>query len=294
MIRKIGAALAIAAGAIAAVGVAAPASASNGDKIIDAGEVVVWKDASFVGQFYDFGPTSPTTYPSATVPSFDNCANLAGWFVNSDETTRKPDATAAGLQFNSTDLIHHNITGVTTETLSPGTYVASTPPGQPSFFSVEVDSGTGTYGTLRWDPTNGKWNMTTGGNYFEDPSATAVVNHFGKSHTVVRFGVGFTQTPPGTVTTTVSSVTFAGTTYPLTCNLPAFGTAPGTLTPIDNNTSSIVNYSSSYVRAYADGNYQGAYIQLLPYGQTSGSLSYAYSSLGSLNESLSSHKVAGP
>jgi hypothetical protein len=65
-------------------------------------------------------------------------------------------------------------------------------------------------------------------------------------------------------------------------------------TPIDNNASSIVNYSTSYVRAYADSNYTGAYIQLLPYGHTNGTLSYAYSSLGSLNESLSSHKVAGP
>jgi hypothetical protein len=296
MIRKIGAALAIAAGAFAAVGVAAPANASNGDKIIDAGEVVVWKDTNFVGQFYDFGTTSPTTYPSATVPSFDNCANLAGWFVNPDETTRKPDATAPGLKFEPADLIHHNVTGVTTDSLTPGTYVASPAPDQPSFFSVEVDGGTpGSYGTLRWNPTNSKWSMVAnGGTFYEDANATTVVNLAGKSKTVVRFGVGYTQTPPGTVTTVVSSIRFNGTTYPLTCDLPAFGTAPGTLTPIDNNTSSIVNYSTSYVRAYADSNYQGAYIQLLPYGHTNGTLSYAYSSLGSLNESLSSHKVAGP
>ncbi|MGX6602158.1 peptidase inhibitor family I36 protein [Micromonosporaceae bacterium Da 78-11] len=296
MIRKIGAALAIAAGAFAAVGVAAPANASNGDKIIDAGEVVVWKDPGFVGQFYDFGTTSPATYPSATVPSFDNCANLAGWFVNPDETTRKPEATAAGLKFEPADLIHRNVTGVTTDTILPGTYAASPAPDQSSFFSVEVDSGTaGTYGTLRWNPTTSKWSMVAnGGQYFESASANAVVDHFSKSHTVVRFGVGYTQTPPGTVTTVVSSVTFNGTTFPLTCTLPAFGTAPGTLTAIDNNTSSIVNYSSSYVRAYADSNYQGAYIQLLPYGQTNGTLSYAYSGLGSLNDSLSSHKVGGP
>jgi hypothetical protein len=296
MIRKIGAALAIAAGALATAGIAAPANASNGDKIIDAGEVVVWKDQNFVGQLYDFGATSPTTYPSATVPSFDNCANLAGWFVNSDETSRKPDATAAGLKFEPADLIHHNVTGVTTDSLTPGTYVASPAPGQPSFFSVEVDSGTaGTYGTLRWNPTTSQWSMVVSGVEYDNASATAVVDHFGKSHTVVRFGVGFTQNPPGTVTTVVSSVTFNGTTFPLTCDLPAFGTSPGTLTPIDDNTSSIANYSSSYVQAFVDGNYTGAHIQLLPYlSPTSGGLSYAYSSLGTLDNKLSSHKVAGP
>ncbi|WP_250030819.1 hypothetical protein [Paractinoplanes maris] len=294
MIRKIGTALAIAAGAIAAVGVAAPASASQGDKIIDAGEVVVWKDANFVGQFYDFGTTAPS-YPNFTVPSFTNCPNLAGWFVNPDETTREPEPTAAGLKFTGPDLIHRTISGVTTDNITPGTFAASPAPDQPSFFSVEVDGGTpNTYGTLRWNTTTNKWNMVAnGGTFYEDASATAVVTAAGKSKTVVRFGVGYTQNPPGTVATTVSSVTFQGTTYPLTCN-QTFGTAPGTVTAIDNNTSSIINYSTSYVRAYANANYSGAYLQLLPYGQTSGSLSYAYSSLGSLNESLSSHRVAGP
>jgi hypothetical protein len=145
MIRKIGAALAIAAGALAAAGVAAPANASNGDKIIDSGEVIVWKDANFVGQFYDFGTDS---------------------------------------------------------------------------------SG-----------------------------------------------------------------------YPTTAAQPAFGTGAGPtgLTPINDNTSSIANYSSSYVQAFVDGNYMGAHIQLLPYeSPTSGGLSYAYSSLGTLDNQLSSHKVAGP
>lgn len=292
MIRKMGAALAVAAGVLIAIGVAAPANADVGDKIIDAGEVVVWKDTNFVGQFYDFGTTSPTTYPSFTVPTFADCPNLADWDVNDDEAARRPEPTVDGLKFEPADLIHHPISGVTTDTITPGTYVASTPPGQPSFFSVEVYSGPGTYGTLRWIPSTNKWSMVVSGNYFEHPSANAVVDHFGKSHTVVSFGVGFTLNPPGTVTTTVSSVTFNGTTYPLTCK-QMFG-APPSATGIDNNTSSIVNYSTNYVRAYANSNYTGAYIQLLPYGQTVGTLSYAYSSLGTLNNALSSHKVAGP
>jgi hypothetical protein len=291
MIRKIGAALAIAAGALAAAGFAAPAqAATQGDKIIDLGEVVVWKDQNFVGQFYDFGPTSPTVYPS--VPSFETCSNLTGWFVNSDETTRKPEATEAGLKFEPADLIHHNVTGVTTDNISPGTFTANPAPGQDSFFSVEVINTDGTgYGTLRWNTTTSKWNMVANnGTFYENTSATAVVNAAGKSHTVVRFGVGFTLNPPGTVTTTVSAVIFNGTTYSLTCPTPSFGTAP-TTTPIDNNTSSIVNYSTSTVRAYADANYTGSSILLLPYGSpTSGGNSYAYTSLGSLDNQLSSHR----
>ena len=136
--------------------------------------------------------------------------------------------------------------------------------------------------------------VANGGTFYEDASATAVVTAAGKSKTVVRFGVGFTQTPPGTVTTVVSSVTFQGTTYPLTCDLPTFGTAPGAVTAIDDNTSSIANYSSNYIRAYVDANYTGSYIQLLPYLQSGGGFSYAYSSLGTLDNQLSSHKVAGP
>ncbi len=144
MIRKIGAALAIAAGALAVTGVAAPAYASNGDKVIDSGEVIVWKDASFVGQFYDFGVDSNGLYPTSTTAQ------------------------------------------------------------------------------------------------------------------------------------------------------PAFGSTAGSLTAINDNTSSIANYSTSYIRAYVDGNYTGSYIQLLPYLQSGGGFSYAYSSLGTLDNQLSSHKVAGP
>ena len=68
-----------------------------------------------------------------------------------------------------------------------------------------------------------------------------------------------------------------------------------TPTKVNDNASSIANYDAvHYVRAYVDYDYNGAYIQLLPYGVVNGSLSYAYSSLGTFNENLSSHKVAGP
>jgi len=74
---------------------------------------------------------------------------------------------------------------------------------------------------------------------------------------------------------------------------PVFAGTPAV--KINDNTSSIANYDAThYVRAYVDYDYTGAYIQLLPYGVVSGGLSYAYTSLGTFDDNLSSHKVAGP
>lgn len=172
-----------------------------------------------------------------TGPSFATCQNLSGWFVNADETDRKPTATAAGLEFSGDDLIHHNVSGVTTDTLNQGTFSAAPAPDQPSFFSVEVvNTDLSGYATLRWNTTTSKWNMVTGGNFYENANATALVQMTSpaKSKTVVRFGVGYTKNPPGTVTTTVKSVTFNGNTYDLTC---APKPTPTTASPTPSKTA---------------------------------------------------------
>jgi hypothetical protein len=78
--------------------------------------------------------------------------------------------------------------------------------------------------------------------------------------------------------------------YPNDLSQPFIGDAT---TKVNDNASSIVNYDAAhYIRAYIDCNYQGAYLQLLPYGVTSGGLSYAYSSLGTFDNKFSSHKIA--
>lgn len=60
---------------------------------------------------------------------------------------------------------------------------------------------------------------------------------------------------------------------------------------LNDTASSISNYHQTYsVRTYVDWNYGGAYISCLPYGQASGNISYAYYSLGSFNDKLSSHQ----
>jgi LPXTG-motif cell wall-anchored protein len=160
--------------------------------------------------------------PSPAGPSFETCANLKNWYVNPDESTRRPTATATGLKFEGNDLVHHGATG-SIEGLTAGSYTlaaGSAAPDQDSFFSVEVINGDGTgYATLRWNTSTSKWNMTTGGNFYENASAADLVDMpaVKKSHNLLSFGVGYTSSPPGTVATTISKVTFKGVEYSLTC-----------------------------------------------------------------------------
>lgn len=169
--------------------------------------------------------TATSTSPSASAswaPTYKECVTDKGWYVNDDENDRKPTATAAGLKFEGNDLIHHGAAG-TLENVGAGSFTASPAPDQPSFFSVEVrnDDGSG-YATLRWNTTTSKWNMVTGGQFYENTSASSLVlmTNPAKSNKLLSFGVGYTNSPPGTVATTVSKVTFKGIDYPLTCMPP--------------------------------------------------------------------------
>ncbi len=148
-----------------------------------------------------------------------NADCLPGWYVNPDETDRKPTSTEAGLKFAGDDLVHHAVSGLSVADLKPGEFVASPAPDQPSFFSVEVNGeGSGKYGTLRWNTSTSKWNMVAnGGTFYEDTDPVKVVTAAGKGTSVISFGVGYTKNPPGTVETTVVSVKFGGKTHSLKC-----------------------------------------------------------------------------
>jgi hypothetical protein len=160
-------------------------------------------------------------------PSTSLGACLDGWYVNPDETSRKPTPTAAGLKFEGNQLIHHGATG-SIEGLAGGSFVASPAPDQPSFFSVEVRNADGSgYATLRWNPSTSKWSMVASGQLFEHATASELVKMTtpAKSSFLLSFGVGYTNSPPGTVATVVSSVTFRGTTYDLKCASSSSGTS---------------------------------------------------------------------
>lgn len=155
----------------------------------------------------------------ATPPATTVAPCLDGWYVNPDETHRKPTLTTQGLKFEGNQLVHHGATG-SIEGLTGGSFVASPEPDQPSFFSVEVRNADGSgYATLRWNPATSKWSMVVSGTLFENSSASELVKMStpAKSSFLLSFGVGYTNNPPGTVATVVSSVTFRGTTYSLKC-----------------------------------------------------------------------------
>ena len=163
------------------------------------------------------------------------CGDGASWYVNGDEDgsdpnqgDRRPFATNDGLVFSPADLIHH-ATNLPASSLQPGSFVAAPAPDQPSFFSVEVANPSGAYGTLRWN--GAQWSITIGsgggataGTFSNaDPVALLAgrVTKWGAfeptTDRVFSFGVGYTNSPPGTVTSLVSSISFMGTTYGLSC-----------------------------------------------------------------------------
>lgn len=174
-------------------------------------------------------PTGAVTVAGACDPA---------WYVNADETNRRPDQVRGGFLFKGSDLIHRE-TSIALKDLKPGTYVVapnSPAPDQPSFFSVEVRNTNGAYGTLRWNPGTGKWDIVIGASSAASPAvATAgtfsdadpMVLLAGKvtkwgafdpaTAKVVSFGVGYTLNPPGVQETTIRSVRFAGQTYDLRC-----------------------------------------------------------------------------
>lgn len=173
---------------------------------------------------------SPALATPDTAPVESLCNT--GWYVNPDETTRKPVQTEAGLEFEGSDLVHH-LADVSLADLEPGDFEANPAPDQPSFFSVEVRSDKGAYGTLRHDGT--QWTIVIGAGTGPDGPATAgtftgidpvalladKITKWGAFKdaviTVVSFGVGYTLNPPGTVKTTVTSVSFQGKEYKLDC-----------------------------------------------------------------------------
>lgn len=153
-----------------------------------------------------------------------------GWYVNHDEAERKPTQTEAGLEFKVSDLVHRKADLLLAD-LTPGTFVADPAPDQSSFFSVEVRDDKGNYGTLRWNGASwviviGAGGTATAGTFTDANPVTLLTGKRSKwgsedfnlaATKVVSFGVGYTLNPPGTVKTTVKSVTFAGTTYKLDC-----------------------------------------------------------------------------
>ena len=156
------------------------------------------------------------------------CGDNTSWYVNPDEWTkstaddgqgdRRPLAVSDGLVFSPADLIHHQVDFIVDSSLVAGTYVGNPAPDIADFFSIEVvnDDHTG-YGTLRWDDTAKDWEVTKSGVTTASLDPAALLTGLGLSLHARSFGVGYTNSPPGTVASLVSSISFRTTVYKLSC-----------------------------------------------------------------------------
>ncbi len=182
---------------------------------------------------------SPASAADPTPVFVTVCGDSTDWFVNGDEWDstdgdgqgdRRPLATSDGLVFAPSDLIHHLLSpaiDLSTTVVTAGDYVGTPAPDLPDFFSMEVvnDDGSG-YATLRWDETASLWEVTTGGSTSTGTDPAALLTSLGKSTIARTFGVGYTNNPPGTVTSLVSSINFMGQSFDLTCPPPAPSPSP--------------------------------------------------------------------
>lgn len=163
--------------------------------------------------------TPSTAHADSSAPVWGTCPNLKSFYANEDEQDRLPAVTTDGLRFSGDQLVHHAV-AIDLKDVHPGSYAATPAPSLVDFFSVEVYSTADPHGyaTLRYEaagPEAGKWNI--GGTGFYDTDAVRLATGHNRSTNVVSFGVGYVATPADGTATVVSSITFHGVTYPLSC-----------------------------------------------------------------------------
>lgn len=179
---------------------------------------------------------SPAQAAAGPVP-VTVCGDSTTWYVNGDEAgsdpkqgDRRPLSTRDGLLFYPRDLIHHQLNFDVTPGLVAGIYTTfpgSPLPDLPDFFSVEVanDDGSG-YATLRWNEVDSKWSVTVSGNTTEGDDPAALLTAQNKSLHGRSFGVGYTNAPPGTAVSLVTSISFMNVVYKLSCSIATITPSP--------------------------------------------------------------------
>jgi hypothetical protein len=168
---------------------------------------------------------SQGAYASSTPgPSFATCDNLKGWYANPDEQDQLPAPTEDGLKFTDKNLIHHATSGIDLADMDHVTtsFVATT--AGKVVFKVETSAP---YSTIITNADGKVW--STAMTYDQEGGQGHPVAHysdlvgeptkpgkapFTSASMVVTFGVGYWVEEGSTV---VSSISFHGTTYPLTC-----------------------------------------------------------------------------
>lgn len=206
----------------------------------------------------------PGGIDSSQLPALLVKGNFSGefWYVNPDETGRKPIVTDSGFVFGPADLVHHTV-DLPLTSLTGGSFSASPTPSAEFDFSVEIRDANKNYGTLRWDgslwsitigagsvngggpATDGTWSDASLADLMKNKRTKWGTTNFDDTTKVVSFGVGYTENPPGTVETIVSSVTFGGQMISLVKPAPAPSTVPGPVVTVTKVVTVTVPETSS-------------------------------------------------
>jgi LPXTG-motif cell wall-anchored protein len=194
------------------------------------------------------------------IPITSDC--LTGWYVNWDEggdvpdtpsktePDLRPEQTEDGLLFDGPSIVHHQTSYSLATLPTDGTFVADVTAGVPPLFKVETLNP---YSTLN-KTADGKWwssriaasNPGGQSNPVNTPAdflgkATTHPDVYDAETTVFSFGVGYANDTGNSAT--VSSITFAGTTYDLTCKpepVETTTTAGGSLANTGTNLTMVV------------------------------------------------------
>jgi len=166
-------------------------------------------------------------------PSFTSCPNLAGWYANPDEQNDLPEPTEAGLKFEGKDLIHHATDPIDLADMDHVTTGFTATTAGKVLFKVETSTP---YSTIITNPDGKLWSTAMtydqeGGQghpvaHYSDlvgkPTKPGKAN-FSSASRVATFGVGYAVEEGSTV---VSSISFHGHVYPLTCVPPTSSPTP--------------------------------------------------------------------
>lgn len=195
-------------------------------------------------------PAHAATDPQPA-PIESNC--LTGWYVNPDEngdgdpagddTDLRPTQQVDGLLFDGPSLMHH-ATSYTLESVpTDGSFVANVSVGVAPLFKMETLNQ---YSTINKTADGKYWSSkitATDPGGQNNPVATpadliGLWSGYTTSTQVFSFGVGYANDAGNTAL--VSSITFAGTTYDLTCEpTPAGTSAPAAKPQLPTTGSSL-------------------------------------------------------
>lgn len=170
---------------------------------------------------------------SANVDVTTSCST--GWYVNDDEGALAPVQTNEGLKFDGPRLVHHDFGPIKLVNLTPGSFTADVQKNSAPLLKYETinvdDSGHFVYYSTVNQTKSGEalfWSskIPAGDEGGQDhPVAIDMLItlwHYNADTLVTSFGIGYANDTGNTAI--VTSITFAGTTYPFICS-------PSTTTP---------------------------------------------------------------